>query len=72
MSPAKQRSKWRRVKVIVEVPVNGDYSEKDLRFAVQDAVEKQGLWPYVYGDARPRFGRPLVKNFTSVMANQKR
>lgn len=60
---------WRRLRVVVEVPVRGNsFSEKDLRFAVQRAVDHSR--PLLSsGDS---VGRVEIKGYSSVMKAERR
>lgn len=51
---------WRRVRVLVEVPVSGDYGEKDLRYHVERLVggAKLNMRP---GEEHVHMGRVEVK-----------
>jgi hypothetical protein len=59
---------WKRVRVVVEVPVLGEYSEKDLAWDIQQLVggAKLPRRPAMVG--RVKTGRVEVKAMNRVMA----
>lgn len=62
---------WKKVRVIVEVPVKGNFSENDLTWAVKRAMSQDGFWQdrkYLPKTQQPIFGQVEVKSFTKVMA----
>lgn len=59
--------KWKTVRCVVEVPVLGDYTEKDLSHVVERCM-KQMLMPahdvrLMPTHTRPQFGRVRVKGY---------
>lgn len=68
-------STWDRVRVIVEVPVRGKFSENDLVWAVRRAMSHDGFWQdrkYLPKAQQPVFGQVLVKSFTKVIASTRK
>lgn len=66
---------WRRIKVVVEVPVLGEFSERDLVWSVKRALEADGFWQdrkYLPENARPVFGSVQVKEWNKIQAWFKR
>lgn len=66
---------WHTVRAIVEVPVRGDFTEKDLTWAVRRAMDTDGFWQdrkYLPKDRQPIFGQVLVKSFTKVIASTRK
>lgn len=66
---------WHTVRAIVEVPVRGNFSEKDLTWAVRRAMNANGFWQdrkYLLKKQQPIFGQVLVKSFTKVIASTRR
>ncbi len=68
---------WKRIKVIVEVPVQDHpshaFTAKDLAWAVDRALSADGFWQdrkYLAKELQPRFGKVLVKQYNKVMARE--
>lgn len=68
---------WKRVRVVVDVPVqvheHHNFTEKDLAWAVARAMESDGFWQdrkYLPKEQQPIFGRVQVKQFNKVMASR--
>lgn len=61
--------RWKRLKVIVELPVQGDVTERDFRFAVERALQTGNLEVRLrerHIDAKT--GRMQVKSFSRYIA----
>jgi len=59
---------WHKVQVVVEVPVRGEFSEKDLAWEVKAVTEHNAK--FLHHRLRSRaavFGRPVVKEFSRVV-----
>lgn len=70
VTPAKG---WLKLRVIVEVPVFGTYSENDLRWDVERLVRGQEhKFGRVYQRKTARFGRVEVKRWSKVQARRVR
>lgn len=64
---------WRRIRVVVEVPVRGSYTEKDLRWAVERCIGSSAIKLSARGDGRSQaIGRAVVKEYGMVLAAQRR
>ena len=61
------KTKWRTVRVVVEVPVRGDYSEKDLVWDVKRVIE--GPLDRRVVRAGVQTGLVQVKQMNMVMSN---
>lgn len=65
---------WRRIRCVVEVPVRGTYTEKDLRWAVERLLENGGA-NLRFRAAQTRtqnVGRAEVKEYDKVIVAQRR
>lgn len=58
---------WKRVKAIVEMPVRGDYSERDFKYDVQECIDRY----LKVQRAGTEFGKPLVKGFAMAQSKLK-
>lgn len=67
-------SKWRRLRVVVEVPVRDDsnYTEKDLAWDVNRLVGDAKLVSGRLGRAVPRMGKVEIKQMNKVLAHAMR
>lgn len=70
-------TQWKRVRAVVDVPVRAPFgfTEKDLAWAVQRALESDGFWQdrkYLPKEQQPVFGRVEVKEFNRVLTAMKR
>jgi hypothetical protein len=57
---------WRKVRVVVEVPVRGEFTEKDLAWEVKATTEYDAKFlKRRYGlSYRATFGRAVVKEYS--------
>ena len=64
------KSEWRKVRVVVEVPVLGEFSEKDLAWEVKAFTEHNASflrrWRGIFNRDGVAFGRVVVKEFNRV------
>lgn len=62
-------SDWRRVRIIVEVPVLGEVTHRDVRWAVESAIERGNLGRQLRATHGMRsIGRIQVKTASRVEA----
>lgn len=61
---------WKKLKCIIELPVNGDASEKDLVWAVKLSLSEIKVQQRMLLGKDVRTGRLLVKQFNKVMVKQ--
>jgi hypothetical protein len=64
------KTKWRTVRVVVEVPVRGDYSEKDLVWDVKRALDGHLDRRVIHQDVQT--GLVQVKQMNMVLAHAMR
>ena len=63
---------WRTVRVVVEVPACGDFSEKDLRWTVARLVGDGEIDRDANKFKKVELGRTLIKEYSKVRAYEKR
>jgi hypothetical protein len=64
------RKNFTHRRVLVDVAVKGEFSERDLVWAVKRALEADGFWQdrkYLLPEHRPVFGTVEVKEFNKVV-----
>lgn len=60
---------WRRVRAVVEIPVSGDFTNKDWVWLLMRAITSGTiLRDFRHKDIRPLFGKVEIKEFDRVMS----
>ena len=68
-----ERKGWRTVRAVVEVPVQGDYTEKDLTWDVRSCLEERMGVTFRRRHANTsKFGTPRVKEFNRFISSKRK
>lgn len=62
---------WKTLAVVVELPVQGELNEGDLRWKIENMLSKGGLTKW-FVDNKCRVGRLQVKSRTRVVVGERR